>query len=379
MKKLNKGIIVILIFVYFVFSIGYIVNLVCNYEKNLNKDSNEYFPFYDRIISLNSYINSKINKRLTIKHSGKIYDYYYKYSDQNILHFTDLNINNSQRVSKKLIKLNKYLTDNNIKFLYIETPKKEYFYRDVLNYYSFDYHFSKESVIYDNLNKEKINFIIGNFLLENDDNKREDLYYKLDYHWTSKTSLYFAKKMIDCLNNTYDYHFDTSALNYNNFHKIVYKNSYYGYYGRLLGQSSDSFDDFTIYVPNKSPNYTVYYGKDRTTVSGSFLNTLYDVNQYSLSTHQPYVYQIGGMQPNISIKNNDLNQTPKILFIYDSMFYSLAPYLSLSIGNFDAIDIRTQNGNFSENIKEYIKNSNPDCVIYMADISLNEDLDKLNF
>ena len=85
------------------------------------------------------------------------------------------------------------------------------------------------------------------------------------------------------------------------------------------------------------------------------------------------------MQPNISIKNNDLNQTPKILFIYDSMFYSLAPYLSLSIGNFDAIDIRTQNGNFSENIKEYIKNSNPDCVIYMADISLNEDLDKLNF
>ena len=66
MKKLNKGIIVILIFVYFVFSIGYIVNLVCNYEKNLNKDSNEYFPFYDRIISLNSYINSKIWYFVTI-------------------------------------------------------------------------------------------------------------------------------------------------------------------------------------------------------------------------------------------------------------------------------------------------------------------------
>ena len=381
--KFSKIICIFFICLYSIVSFVYMVTLVYNFD-NVRKgtSSTEYFPFYDKIVMLNTLVKTKLNKKFILKANGNIYDHYYKYNDGNIVHFSDIVNDNSLKLVEKIIDMNQYLNKNNINFIYVETPKKEYFYQDVLSNYGFEYSYKKESVIYPAFDNENINYVIGNSILENSNIERQDLFYKLDYHWNSKTSLFFAKQLINYLNDSYDYDFDTSNLEANNLHKLTYNNSFYGYYGRILGQSFKNYDDFVIYEPNKTSDYAVYYGKDKKTIYGNYLETLFDIKKIKNggnNEYQAYVHQIGGLQPIIKIKNNDLNQDKKIMFISDSMFYGLAPYLSLSIGNIEAIDIRKDNGNFNGNLKEYIESSKPDCIIYITDTMYDEDLDKLNF
>lgn len=385
MKKTNNILWIFFLSIYLVIFILYSISIFTNLDqKDVKKtlSDTERFPFNNMIIKQ----NEKNNKKFKIKINNNIVDLYYKVNDNNIVHFADKQIYNSSNAASKILKLSGWLSNKNIDFLYVENPKKEYFYQDIMKKYNYDYNTENEEIINLNLDNNDIKHINGNDILKKSNINRNEMFYNTDYHWTNKTALYFGKQLLNYMNVNYNYKFDTSLLEYDKFHEIKFEKSYYGYYGRNIGLTKTEYDDFSIYEPNYDTDFDVYYGKEISNVSGKFLDTLYDMKYiYNPAKkgikykYQPYLYQLGGIQPIVKIKNNHVDNDNKVLFIVDSMFYALGPYLSLSIGNMDIIDIRNGNGNFKKDLQNYINNTKPDCVVYISEISYDNDLERLNF
>lgn len=237
---------------------------------------------------------------------------------------------NKDRIIRVLNKFSSKLDGVDIDFMLVPTsitinqdilPKylKESNQLDVIKYY------------YSNTKLNNID--VYSSLLEG--NKKYNMFYKYDHHWTTFGAYYAYLEY--CKSN------NLTPLLIGDFDIKKVSNDFRGtIYSKILDNSISGED---MYVFNTSNDYTVtYVYSNRTT------NTMYE-DKY-LSIKDKYSYFLDNNHPLITITNNSINLSNNILVIKDSYANSFIPFLTNHYKQAHVIDPRFYNLSISDYIKE---------------------------
>lgn len=133
--------------------------------------------------------------------------------------------------------------------------------------------------------------------------KEEDIFYKTDHHYTTKSALYISEALY---NKKIDYS------------KYIVNNSFYGTNANKIGYYNYS-DTVELYIPNNDIKYYLTYNNEDT-----IYTSIYDkTKQYS---YNPYEIFFGGNKSIIDIKTTSKNKE-KLLLIKDSYANSFVPFI----------------------------------------------------
>ncbi|MDT8718863.1 hypothetical protein IAI10_19600 [Clostridium sp. 19966] len=316
--------------------------------------------------------------------SIELYGYIQKLMDKNeesnfevvkdkngVLHYTFFaqKPNPVYELVKRTETLKKNLKDKKTKFAYVMPPDKYYKGYTKLPYgIPYDYANETADTFLDLLKKNNIDTIDLRKNLDKSGIALEDMFFKTDHHWNTKTAFWEFGQLANTLKNQYganisNMNFYTNKDNYN---FITYPNCYVGSMGRKTGITYSGVDDFTLIYPKYSTDYTYYSntGKQETTLSGRFEEALITVSPfrtqkgtYALEADK-YSSYLFGNQGIVHVVNKNMPKGPKILFVKDSYTVALAAFLSTVCSDIYMVDPRY----YTRNITDYINSVKTDFV-----------------
>ena len=389
MKKVNYIIIGIIFFffVYFLITLSSdIYDGIKNKEidnlqvkiKNKN-DNKDYILGKKEIFNLRKELNNYNKRNLFFLNDNNDKGYYMK--DDNTIISNYYSKLNYKSISDSVIDFSKFLSDQNIDFLYLENPYKSSGEKNELEKYNFNYDIQTFNKMYKRFEKNGVDYIDTNKVVNNFDNKYESKYYKGDYHWTSETAKNFSQYFANYLNKNYKYDLDIDILNDKNFSIIKHDKSYAGYYTRGFGFGNRFYDDISFYYYNKDSNFKATY--DEKIKIGTFNEVMYR-NPVKLKGEDDeliaatlYESQMDGIHKIKHIENLNSKSDKSIFVISDSQFFPMWLFVSLLFKDTTVIDIRKENGNFDTSVRKYIKNNKPDLVIYMIETFKTDDFKRI--
>ena len=197
--------------------------------------------------------------------------------------------------------------------------------------------------------------------IEEQYNDRYSLYFKTDHHWKPSTGIWVAGEIAEKLNSDFGYSIDLANYDIANYNIETYHNHFLGTEGTRMGKLYVGKEDFDVITPKFDTNLNYIVEESNIHKIGTFKETMIfeDVIKDKLST--PYKTYMFGNHGILNIINNNVNNDKKALIVMNSYGCVVAPYLSLSFKQTDCIDIRDTD----KNVIEYIKETEPDIVIYM--------------
>ena len=361
---MNKIKFILLIFIYL------LLLYIC-YTFN-NENDFENYNFFNRI---ESKVNKITNKNLKIKRNSHTYTEYY-YDKKSIIELHDIKKKNVTYQKEVFKKINDKLRKNNINFLFLESPKKELFYSDVLNKYNYKIDYDSYNELYSFFSANSIDYIDTNKIIKKINKNRYQLFYNSDYHWTTNTAYLYTKYLTNYINKHYHYNLNEMALDEDNFIKLKYKNMYYGYNQRVFNIDNTG-DDITYYLVKRDYKCQAIYSDKR--YSGNYNDILFQNVKGIKPTYfnKSIMYQkiLYGITDYREIQNFDIDNDLRILVLGDSNFNAMGTFIPLLFKNTDIIDIRTYKGS----LDSYINSKRPNLVLYFIDTDsmLIHTLDKL--
>ena len=335
-----------------------------NYES-INKlvsyvfgENNAYQKFF---ISLWSIINSGTTKDISLIEDAE-YGNLIKDETGN-LYFPakDVIVDN---YANKTIELSKKVNN----FIYIQAPNK--MVPGYTNKLVYNYNFSNKNAD-EFLNILKNNNVSTYDLRTNLQNygKADDLFYKTDHHWKTRTAFEAYKDVVNELNQKFNLNIDSEDYyrNLDNYNITDIENCYLGSLGRRTGQSISGLDSYTYIEPKFKTNYTLYNmmaSKSSPIKQGDFANAIavkrilndknVETNKYATYFEWDYGY--------LRVINNNLKDGIKVLLIKDSYALPFAAFLSTSVYELDMIDLRDTP---KANLNNIIANNNYDVVLML--------------
>lgn len=194
------------------------------------------------------------------------------------------------------------------------------------------------------------------------------LFFKTDHHWTIETAFWGFGQLVQHLNEVIDLQLDPERFytDIENYNVIQYKDSYIGSMGRKVGKYYAGVDDFSLIYPKFKTDYDFYYKNDleEKHLSGRFedvLLAIYPLNmegdKYSPMKDKYFTYLYGN-QPFVHIKNKEVTDGPKVLFIKDSLAVPLISFLSTLCSDIYLIDPRF----YKEDILQFVNETELDHV-----------------
>ena len=349
----------LIIFVFFAY---YTYNVVNNFtNSNYDLKSKENILFYDNLVKGYTNINSIVDHKFSIVKTSdnKKMQLYQDSNTKNIIELGDVYIGTDGYRNSNIISFAKYIKDLGIDFIYMEPPLKAYFYKDILAKYNYNIYNSNYINMLSEFKNNNIDYLDTYKLLETSKINRNDLYYHSDHHPRIETSYYMVEKLVEKLNRDFNYQLDTKLLADNKFHKQILSHSQNGYYTRVLQLNSKFYDDFSYLLPNYDTSYKVCNNE---CVVGNMQSVIYENMQLIDNDH--YLRIPGGTDAMVKYINNNAPNDKKIIMVANSFVKGIIPFLSLTVKEIDVIDVRVGVGNFNDDLKKYIKDNNPDLVIY---------------
>ena len=362
------------IFILLFFCIFYIKNIFFN---NFDFDNKKNIFIYNKFLNIKKELAKYNNDKFkTLKDEDKKYKSVYITTKNVFLDLSEKSVKNGDgdnNIINYIDSFNKYLTKNNINFIYIDPPFKNSFYYDELEKY--DYYNDIDNYIEKKkqFSEKDINYISANEVLRNSEISADQLFYKTEYHWTLEAGLYFTNELVDRINNDYNYQLDKEILNKDNFLMKTYKNSYYGYYARFFGADNKYSEDFTYYIPKTKTSFKINTLNQITEGDiGKIYNT--DFSKKDIIEKKEYIYNniVGGTGELVQITNMNSDNNKKVLLIGDSYTKAMTPFLSLVFNNIDIMDLRFNSN--ENNIINYLEKNKPDLVLILN----HGNFDKLN-
>ncbi|MBE6149949.1 MAG: hypothetical protein E7170_04435 [Firmicutes bacterium] len=301
------------------------------YIEDLESYLTDHFPLRDIFMSIKTKYQLLIGQRLI--NGVYVGDDEYLFQEYNKPVNTDRLIN----------KLNEFYNKNNVDMSIMLVPSSGVINSDKLpNNVSLNKQLDTIDYIYDNLKFENIN--ITNKLIEG--NKKYQMYYKLDHHWTSYGAYYAYLEYCNINNinpvaiNDFDIKTITDSFNGTLYSKV-----------NIYSYNSDKIDVFN-YNNDIKVNYVA---------SNKEVDTLYE--EKHLNTKDKYSYFLDGNHPLIQITNE--SELGEILVIKDSYANSFIPFLVNHYNKVHVIDLRFYNAS----VTEYIKTNNIDKVLFLYNIN----------
>lgn len=201
--------------------------------------------------------------------------------------------------------------------------------------------------------------------------KSDDIFFKTDHHWTPMAGFLVHGGICKELQERYGFEYNSEYTDLNNYNIKTYENWFLGSYGKKCGTYFTGLrvDDFHLITPKFETDFTEEIPVRNTVRSGSFENSmLYKENlekdYYRFNTYATYS---GGDFRLQKITNNNIENGKKMLIIRKSFGCVVTPFLALHAKELHAIDIRDGSYPAGEkvNIESYIKEIQPDYVIYL--------------
>lgn len=255
---------------------------------------------------------------------------------------------------KELISFYEYLQNKGIHLLYVNEPTK--YIDDSI----FKQQFGIES--YSNRNADHflqrisevgIPFIDLREELIKDNLNINDMFYRTDHHWTTKSALWASAKIAEGLNSYCNYNIDLSIFDEDQYKYKEYHNSWLGEQGRKIGKSYVGLDDFLKITPKFETDY-IFKSTGKHGDFSDFINN-------KIYKSKKDVYNVRSWHYSYSQKdviNNNIDYG-KLLILGDSYEQVTEPFLSLCLSETDSIIMRNHKGS----IRDYIDQHDYDTVI----------------
>lgn len=191
-----------------------------------------------------------------------------------------------------------------------------------------------------------------------------DMFYTTDHHWTTESGFWAAGQIAEYMNNNWEYDFNMTYLQGDNYNRKVYSEWYAGSQGKKTGIGYVKADDFVLLTPRFDTDFEIeirtrdYFGR------GSFEETLYDYSQvqqknfYLYNLYNGYLYDDN---PLTQIHNLQIANGKRILILKDSFALTVVPFLAAAEGAeyVDVIDLRW----FTGSLEAFMKENRPDSVV----------------
>lgn len=191
------------------------------------------------------------------------------------------------------------------------------------------------------------------------------LFFKTDHHWTPKAGVWAAQNICAKINASYGWDLDTDIYDLSNYNIRTYPKAFLGSQGKRVGAIYAGVDDFDVITPKFDTHLTVEMKNPDFYGTGDFEQMfIFEENitpdQLLNKAATAYDTYMQGNHSLVTITNHNTTNEKTALFIIDSYGCVVAPYLSMAFRQLDCIDIRSYSGS----VKEYIKATSPDIVIY---------------
>lgn len=269
------------------------------------------------------------------------------------------------------------LKEKNIPFTYIQAPNKDL--KGYTDKIVSEYNFSNKNAdeFLEKIKDNKLNILDLRELIIKENLNREEMFYKTDHHWTTKTAFWAFTKIVRHLKETYNLNMDENNFytNIENYQIETIEKCFLGSLGRRVGKSVSGLDNYIFIEPKFETNYKIYNGaisKKDTIFEGDFRKAIVKDkilinNDVTTNKHATYFEWDYG---NLIIKNKAIDNDIKILMIKDSYSLPVAAFLSTCINELHMVDLRESP---TVNLKNYINENDFDAVILMYNTEVFND------
>lgn len=338
-----------------------IVNIIDMY-------SNDYLPFKEEIKIPSGLFDKLIDNRMIdtdniymkVGTDGMIIrsPFYQSFTDEQL---------DTSALADNVEELQNFLTEQEIDFLYVQSPIKEDKYD---NGYVEQYGLSYENRLADNLLAElalrDIDVLDLREALHEEKGECYDGFFHTDNHWNIETALWATRTIAQKLNEDYGFRFDLEYFDEANYNKNIYEDWIFGTIGRSVTLANAGYDDITVFEPKFETSLTMKIPDLNMDKTGNFLETMINpvpFKRRSVVYHNAYDAFAYSKPPVTEVTNNTDtgNNEKSVLLIRESFAGPVIAYMSLGIGNLYAV---TPEG-FTGSIESYIKQTQPDMVVIL--------------
>lgn len=263
-----------------------------------------------------------------------------------------------------LIELKDYLSEYNMKFLYVQAPVKNLNEKDTVTGVIENYEDIDRDTLCTGLSEAGVEVLDIRQYMPKNHQEYLSYFYKTDHHWTPETGIWVSGLISDMLNKEFGFKINTDTYDMQNFQVVNYPSLFLGSQGKKVTMGYCNPEDFHLILPIEETDLHVWMPIFEIDTNGDF-STL--INEIQLTENNPYFYKSYDAykysdQPIMSITNNTIESNDKILIIGDSYTNVVVPYLSLGCKQVDNIDLRHFTGSF----KTYLKENFYDAVIFIT-------------
>lgn len=397
-KNLNKEKIICIIFttILCIFLVGFVFQaknmgkaILIEYKDYLKKEDANVFDYVSaEISSINNGINeSVLGKYSLIELNGVIQ----KLLNKKVVNDVDpsmavIKMNNDQltfvypkfdstNYANNIIKLNKFLNERDIPFLYVQAPFKVGKYDNKLPKGIEDYSNENADQFLNIIGQEGVDYLDLREEERKDNLDHYSLFFKTDHHWKPETGLWASSKIAEKIEKKYNFEYDKKCFDIDNYNKVEYNDIFLGSKGKRVGKIySGKLDDINLLYPKFDTNMEFIAESAGIEKKGDFYNTIFErqyvedknlVNDYF--NNDPYCLYTGVDRRTETIKNYKSFNNKKILVIKDSFGRVSIPFLSLAYHEVESLDLRKFT---DETLKKYLEENNFDLVIvqYTAEV-----------
>lgn len=195
----------------------------------------------------------------------------------------------------------------------------------------------------------------------------EEHFFHTDHHWTPAGAFLGYQAICEKLKKDYRFDIEKEWTDRRQFDRYVFADAFLGSQGRRVGSLYVGLDDFEIWSPKFSTDFTYTVPLSGVKREGPFAASLlfperlsetgyYDTNQYTIYAGGDYL---------LSRSYNEKNPDGKrILILRDSFGCALTPFLSIVSGEVMAMDPRQFNGG-QDTMLDFVDWLKPDLIIVM--------------
>lgn len=201
--------------------------------------------------------------------------------------------------------------------------------------------------LWSKIDKNKIKIID----LDNIFNDNYDLFYKTDHHWNMNGTWMAYENIIGEISKDYIEVGETKTKDFYNIE--TYRGYFIGSDGRKVSQLIDKMEDIDVYVHKNINDYKIFINGKK----GEFF--YYDKLNKS-KFNNDYAIYFAGDNAEVIVENKKSINELSIVLIGDSMDNPLIPLLAPHFKTIYSYDLRR----YKENLKNAIKNINPDIIMF---------------
>ena len=195
----------------------------------------------------------------------------------------------------------------------------------------------------------------------------EEHFFHTDHHWTPAGAFLGYQTLCEKLRKDYRFQMEKEWTDQRQFDRYVFEDAFLGSQGRRVGSLYVGLDDFEIWSPKFSTDFTYTVPLSGVKREGPFAASLlfperlsetgyYETNQYTIYAGGDYLLS--------RAYNEKLPNGKRILILRDSFGCALTPFLSIVSGEVMAMDPRQFNGG-QDTMLDFVDWLKPDIIIVM--------------